>query len=119
MRWRIVAVLVPSTEPYKQALGAMSAFKKTMGRDRARPSNFQRGDGIALGSTSGVPIGEPLAVGDGVGVGSGVSKAPLFVVDTPPESVTSSTRYNSPLRRRSSFASTTWERRKKRSISLR
>src|SRR5437762_987803 len=51
----------------------------------------QRGFGIAVGSTSGsVDSGD----GDGVGVATGVRTSPLFVVKTPPESVTSSTRYN-------------------------
>ena len=47
--------------------------------------------GMALGSISG-SLGESIGIGEGVGISSGVSTVPLFVVSTPPESVTSSTR---------------------------
>src|SRR5215470_17319516 len=47
--------------------------------------------GIALGSACGSP-GELNGVGNGVGISSGVSTIPLFVCNTPPESITSSTR---------------------------
>lgn len=49
------------------------------------------GIGMALGSTSG-SVGEIIGDGEGVGVGNGVSTSPLFVVNTAPESVTSSTK---------------------------
>jgi hypothetical protein len=71
------------------------------------PPHF--GLGIAVGSISGSP-GETIGVGDGAGVAAGVSNAPLFVVNTPPESVTSSTRYKLRFREKS-FASTFSERR--------
>jgi hypothetical protein len=80
---------------------ALASFAKATARQgRSRSTYF----GITLGSTSGLGIGD--AAGDGVGVASGVSTAPLFVVKTPPDRVTSSTRYNWPLRRSKSFAST-------------
>ena len=53
------------------------------------------GVGIALGSTSG-SVGNSIGCGDGVGVGNGVNTSPLFVVRTPPDIVTSSTKYKSP-----------------------
>ena len=52
--------------------------------------------GIALGSTSG-SLGDSIGVGDGVGNSSGANTVPLFVCNTPPESITSSTRKSSPL----------------------
>jgi hypothetical protein len=59
-----------------------------------RPSynRFQRGViiGIALGSISG-SLGDSIGVGDGDGSSNGVSTVPLFVVNTPPASITSST----------------------------
>src|SRR5207237_1274827 len=50
-----------------------------------------RGLGIALGSTSG-SAGESIGSGEGVGVANGVRTSPFFVVKTPPDIVTSSTK---------------------------
>ena len=47
--------------------------------------------GISLGSTFCSP-GGVIGLGDGVGISSGVNIVPLFVCNTPPESITSSTR---------------------------
>ena len=59
----------------------------------ALESHTQRGldIGIALGSISG-SLGDSTGVGVGDGSSSGVNTVPLFVCNTPPESITSSTR---------------------------
>ena len=87
-RWKIHAKIAPTARP-KSAQNA-----QTCNRFVSNDVPQGRGvtSGIALGSTSGVAAGGICRMGDGVGISSGVRVSPLFVCNTPPESITSSTR---------------------------
>src|ERR671935_1088083 len=72
---------------------ARTPADQTLARRSRRPRSIYFGVAIALGSAAGV--GE--TAGEGVGTAKGVRTVPLLVVSTPPDSATSSTKYNSPL----------------------
>ena len=76
------------TSLYYLTLGLLASFIAVLQSEIAS----QRGVdiGIALGSISG-SLGDSIGAGDGGGSSSGVSTVPLFVCNTPPESITSST----------------------------